>query len=119
MSDQQTTENFWQVWNTFTWPEDSPVFYRLYYDKNGRPTCYTMEDLPGNYIEVDKETYVLHQWNVRVIDGKLVVISPTVSVNKLYPTAGAGVACSIDDICVIVPDAQPHTTWNTLVNDVE
>jgi hypothetical protein len=54
---QETTDNFWQAIKEFHWPEPEPIFFRLYYKEDGSPIVYTMEDLPGNYIDVDRDTY--------------------------------------------------------------
>jgi hypothetical protein len=114
----QTTENFLQVMSTFTWPDPIPVTYRLYYNDNGTPECYTMEDLPGKYILVDKETYVLAPWNVQVVEGQLHIIQPAVQVKKLCPGAVTGTPCHTLDVCVVVDLDQPHTTWNTTTNEI-
>jgi hypothetical protein len=114
----QTTENFLQVMSKFAWPDPKPLIYRLYYNDNGMPECYTMEDLPGKYIEVDKETYVLALWNVQVVEGRLHIIQPAVQVKKLRPKTATGTSCHTLDVCVVVAPDQPHTTWNTTINEI-
>lgn len=101
----------------FKWPDPVPVSYRLYYNDDGTPKCYTMENLPGKYIEVDQETYVLAKWNVRVIDEKLHFIKPAVTTQKLQPTANTGTPCHTMDVCVVVDSDQPHTKWSTVINE--
>jgi hypothetical protein len=114
----QTTENFLQVMSTFAWPDPIPPTYRLYYNDNGTPKCYSMEDLPGKYILVDKEIYVLALWNVQVVEGQLHIIQPAVQVKKLRPGAATGTPCHTLDVCVVVDLDQPHTTWNTTINEI-
>lgn len=100
MSSQATTKNFWKVWSTFQWPEPTPVSFRCYYLDDGTVTLYSMEELPGNYIEVTQKEYVMAQMPAKVIDGKLTVIKPGVVIEKLCPST-AGTTCHSDDICVI------------------
>jgi hypothetical protein len=76
-----------------------------------------MEELPGNYIEVDQQTYVLAPFNVQVIDSKLTYIKPTVTVKKLQPGA-VGTACDSNDVCIVVSDDQPHTKWTIVNNEI-
>jgi hypothetical protein len=114
----QTTENFLQVMSTFVWPDPAPPTYRLYYNNNGMPECYTMEDLPGKYILVDRETYVLALWNVQVVEGRLHIIQPSVQVKKLCPGADTGTSCHAQDVCVVVSQDQPHTKWSTTINEI-
>jgi len=85
--------------------------YRIYYDEAGRPTSYTVDDRPGNYIEVDAETYADCNRNIRIIDGKIVKIKPPVQVAKLVPS-DQGVPCHPDNVCVVVDSAQPHKKWS-------
>jgi hypothetical protein len=113
----ETTENFWKAWNEFEWPEPVPVTYRLYYNDNGSPQCYTMESLPGKYVEIDRETYVAASWNVRVIDEKLQIVAPAITVNKLQPNSDTGISCAPTDVCVIVSQDQPHTKWKLTANE--
>ena len=111
-----TEEEFWEILHSVSDP--APVFYRLYYNHDGSPKCYSMEDLPGKYIEVDQETYVLARWNVRVVKKKLHIIKPAVTTQKLQPTNNTGTPCHIKDVCVVVDPTQPHTTWNTTINEI-
>ena len=111
-----TEEEFWSA--LLNMPVAEPVFYRLYYNDDGTPIIYSMENLPGNYIEVDQQTYVLAAFNVRVIDGKLVYIKPVITVKKLQPTTSTGVACDPQDICVVVDPEQSHTKWNIVHNEL-
>jgi hypothetical protein len=113
MSDM-TEEEFWSILRDVAEPD--PIFYRLYHNDDGSPIIYSMEVLPGNYIEVDPSTYALAPFNVRVIDGKLTYINPVITVKKLQPNDRNGTTCDPRDICVIVSTDQTHTKW-TMVNN--
>jgi hypothetical protein len=108
-------EEFWSILQAI--PEPKQVFYRLYYDNTGAPIIYSMEDLSGNYIEVDQPTYVLAPFNVKVIDGKLVYIKPVITVKKLQPSID-GTACNPQDVCIVVDTDQPHVKWTTISNEL-
>jgi hypothetical protein len=110
-----TDEEFWSILQAV--PESKPIFYRLYYNDTGSPIIYTMEGLPGNYIEVDQSTYVLTPFNVKVIDGKLVYIKPVVTIKKLQPSI-TGTACDPQDVCIVVDTDQPHVKWTTVSNEL-
>jgi hypothetical protein len=114
----ETTENFLQIMATFAWPDPEPVTYKLYYNDDGTPKCYSMEDLPGKYILVDKEIYVLAPWNVQVVEGQVHIIQPAVQVKKLCPGFNTGTPCHTLDVCVVVGADQPHTKWNTVTNEI-
>jgi hypothetical protein len=114
----ETTENFLRVMAEFKWPEPKSVTYRLYYHDDGSPKCYTMDDLPGKYIEVDRETYINHTWNVRVEDGKLRIVPVTKTVNKLGPSLEDGIACHPGDICVVIDLNQHHIKWSMTTYEV-
>ena len=107
-----TTENFLKIMSEFHWPEPVPVTYRLYYNDDGTPKCYTMDDLPGKYVEVDRETYISHLWNVRVVDSKLKILPITKRVNKLCPDIESGTPCHVQDVCVVVESHTDYIKWN-------
>jgi hypothetical protein len=113
-----TTNNFWQAWNAMQWPDAMPPKHKLYYNPDGTPRCYSMEDLPGDYIEVDAETYAVSSFWVRVVNQKLVPIIPKISVQKLRPSH-SGMACDPRDVCVPVPEHEPHVKWSWTTNDTD
>ena len=104
-----TPEEFWHILHDA--PEIKPVFYRLYHDEQGYPIAYSMEHMPGNYIEIDAETYARSSGQVRVINGHLVKIEPQNIQLKLKPSTDQGTCCHPWDICVIVDEAKPHIKW--------
>jgi hypothetical protein len=111
-----TEEKFWKVLQSAA--EPMPIFYRLYYNDDGTPIIYSMETLPGNYIDVDQQTYVLAPFNVKVVNSKLIYINPVVTVKKLQPNTINGTACDPRDVCVVVSQDQPHVKWNLVNNEL-
>ena len=93
-----TSEEFWDILHAM--PEPKPVFYRLYYNDAGEPVCYSMEDLPGNYIDIDAETFGLAPANVRVVNNKLKYITTRTS-DKLVPGV-TGTLCHPQSVAVVV-----------------
>ena len=91
-------------------PEVKPISYRLYHDEAGRPLFYSMEDLPGTYVEVDAEAYAISSHDVKVVDGKVVPLPKKIYTRKLKPS-DQGVACHPQDVCVVVSEDQPHIKW--------
>ena len=101
-----TSDEFWNILHNM--PEPQPVFWRLYYNDLGEPVCYSMEDLPGNYIDIDAETFSLAPANVRVVDNKLKYITTRTS-DKLVPST-SGTLCHPQNVAVIVE--QNGTPWS-------
>jgi hypothetical protein len=91
-------------------PEPKPVFYRLDHDAEGVPLFYSMEDLPGTYIEIDQETWHRSPSNVRVRNGELVTVT-WYSGAKLVPSE-SGTPCAPTDVAVVVSDQEPHIKWS-------
>ena len=119
MGDQETTENFWRVWNSFQWPEPKPVFYRCYYLEDGTPDFYTMEDLPGSWIEVTKEVYLLSPRNARVVDGQLQIFEVKKTVTKLKPNQTQGIDCDPRDICLVIEKGIKSLKWEKCQNEID
>lgn len=108
---QETTDNFWRVWNSFQWPDPKPVFFRLYHDDQGRPVTYSMEELDMPFVEVDQQAYVAADHNVKVVDGKIVRIQQPVLTTKLRP-APHGTPCDVRDVSVVVDPDKEHVCWS-------
>ena len=101
-----TPEEFWDILHST--PEPLPVFWRLYYNDLGQPVCYSMEDLPGNYIDIDAETFALAHANVRVVDRMLKYITTRTS-EKIVPGT-TGTLCHPQSVAVVV--TQNGTPWS-------
>lgn len=115
----ETTQNFWSAIENFQWPDPEPVTYRLYHDDQGRPLIYTMEALPGTYIEVDQVTYVRASYQVRIRDGKLVILEPKIQISRLGTDSDHGTPCDHRDVCVVVGSDQPNRKWKKIINDID
>ena len=111
----ETTENFWLALAEPV-PPPVPIFFRLYYNERGEPVSYSMDDLPGNYIEIDAETYQRSRFNVRVVDGKLVPVVYKRPTSKLTPST-TGTRCSVENVSVVVAEDQPHIKWSLKSNE--
>lgn len=116
---EETTRNFWEFMGSFQWPEPEPIFYRLYHNEDGRPVIYTMEDLPGAYIEIDRETYTRASHHVRVHNGRLIVMEPKVTVTLVKPHTDCGTPCDPRDVCVVINANRPHKKWKKTINDID
>jgi hypothetical protein len=110
-----TTNNFWEAFAAWNPEPPKPVFYRLYYNEQGIPLLYTMEDLTGNYIEVDRETYLRSPTNCRIVDNKLVILESQ-QFNKLKPS-NVGVSCAVDNICIVVDADKKNIKWSLKNNE--
>lgn len=96
------------------YPNPAPIFYRLYYDSvTGRALFYSMEDVPGTYIEIDQETYNRNDSRVRVVNGKIEQFQWQVS-QKLVP-GQTGTACDPWSVAVVVDSKKPHKRWSLKV----
>lgn len=88
--------------------------YRLYYDENGSVVSYTCEEMPGNYILIDRSTFAQARPDVKVIDGKLMTKSNAI-ITKLKPSKSNGTLCSSHDISIVLQDTDilPAIKWET------
>ena len=109
----ETTENFWQVFNNLEPYVPPVVSWRLYYDERGFPLFYTQEDKPGNYIDVTPEQYQRASMRVRVRNSQLIELKTT-PVKKLVP-GETGTPCYPTDVSIVVQESQEHTKWSKRV----
>lgn len=108
MSDNEKI--FLDFWKEFSWPEPYPIFYRLYHDEHGNPIVYTMEDLPGKYVEITQEQYALRDHRVRVIAGEIVSVVSNIS-SKLVKSRH-GTPCHPNNVALTVETTEPHQCWS-------
>jgi hypothetical protein len=102
-----TPDEFWSILHAV--PDPVPLTYRLYHDNAGGLLFYSMERLPGNYIEIDAETFSRSPSCVRVVNGQLTETKCR-TVNKLTPDP-AGTRCHPKDIAVVV-STESYSAWS-------
>ncbi len=102
-----TPDEFWSILHAV--PDVKPLTYRLYHDAAGRLLFYSMDQLPGNYIEIDAATFSRSPSRVRVVNGQLIETKWR-TVNKLTPDP-AGTRCHPKDIAVVVSTESYHA-WS-------
>ena len=84
------------------------IEFRLYYDKKtGKPIEYSMQELEGDYIVIDANTYARPKIDIIIKDGKIIKHC-TSNVRKLVisPEDTSGTQCHKDDICLVTSTAQ-------------
>lgn len=101
------THEFWSILHAM--PEPQPVFFRLYH-QDGVPLFYSMEDLPGTYIEIDAETFSRSPMHVRVRDGYLVESIWRATARLVH--SDTGTACHPDNVAIVVEETEPHQRWS-------
>lgn len=82
---------------------------RLYHDDHGHPLFYSQEDLPGKYVDVTPDQFMIGSMRVRVRDGKLIE-NQRLATPKLVP-ADSGTPCHPQDITIVVTENKPHQRW--------
>lgn len=83
--------------------------YRLYYNQDGIPVKYSVDDEPGNYIEISSQEYLNASFKLVVRNGNIVYLKEP-AVPKLV-ISDYGVATHLDDITVIT-DCEPNNKWS-------
>jgi len=94
---------FWQAAEQHDWSApETPLEFRVYYDERGDIICYSMEDLPGNYIVTDQQTFNQFRMDLKVRDGKLIRVNKNPTW-KMMASEHGEYGCHPADITVIVP----------------
>lgn len=103
-------DNFLEALSRFSAPRPSQIEYRIYYDNDtGEVLNYTNEDLPGDYIIVDRETFARHRFDCTIKNGKIVPLRQPIG--KLAPAA-EGTPCHAQDITIIVLPGTTAQYWS-------
>ena len=86
--------------------------HRLYYDQDGTPICYSMQELEHDYIVVTPEQFATARYDIKVIDKKIVYPRRGSIRRKLAPS-DQGYLTDKEDICL--PGTSRH--WNLKYED--
>ena len=87
--------------------------YKLYYDKNtGKPLFYSMDEVDGDFMVVDKETYVEARYDV-YIENDILIKKVFKDISKLTQH-GSETTCHADDISIISDNG---TNWSLRTYD--
>lgn len=106
-----TTDNFWQAILNHNWSaEPVKVEFRLYYDEEGNVLSYSMEDVPGTYIVIDRGTFEACRFDVKVRNGKIIKVNQPKSW-KLVPAEEGAYACHQDNINIIVSNSSANKKY--------
>ena len=101
--------DFWQQVEPLLNPvQPAKILYRVYYDDNGQVLFYSMQDLPGNYLDIDIEDYRLADGNAVVQHGKLIYPRRIIG-HKLVPNS-EGTPCHRDSV-MVVTNASQNQKW--------
>jgi hypothetical protein len=111
----ENNDDFVIIWEA---PVIVPPVFRLYYDDTGKVICYTCEELEGNYIVIDAQTYAEARPDIRVIDGKISTVPVSMLVSKLMP-GETGTKCASEDMSIVVGDDYEGTTTHWKLNIYE
>lgn len=98
-------QEFWQALQPI--PASTTV-YKLYYDEQGRPIKYSVDNEPGNYIEVSVEDYLRSNFQVRIREGQIVYLKQP-AIPRLVKSQ-QGTATHPSDITIIQTDST--TRWS-------
>ena len=88
--------------------------FRLYYNDDGTPKYYSMEELDGNFIEIDKSVFEASRYDIVVINGKIKSLSENVIskyhlVNDISKTT---VMCDSEDITLLTDSTESYKLWD-------
>lgn len=111
---------FWQAANQHDWTQtEHRIEYRVYHDEQGNIICYSMEDLPGHYIIVDRLTFEQVRMDLKVRNGELIRLTKQ-STWKLKPGDHNTYACHSKDVTVIVDTEYPDKKfWKVEITNEE
>lgn len=92
--------NFWQAKDRHKTTVQVKHENRLYYNDAGQPVTYSQEDLPGNYVVVDQQTFNECRMDVIVKDGKVTRPNMITEFRKLVP-GDEGVETLVEDVTIV------------------
>lgn len=93
--------NFWEALSLLEERPEQQLEYRLYYNEDGTVRCYSMEQLDGNYINVDVDTFNQCRTDLLVRNGE--IIRPRHDAAwKLVPSKQESYGCHPNNVSIVV-----------------
>jgi hypothetical protein len=88
--------------------------YRLYYNSDGTPKYYSMEELEGTFIYVDQQTFQNCRYDIVVIKGVIKSLSEnTISrYNQVDQETPTTVRTDPTDILLVVDQSNSYILWD-------
>ena len=85
--------------------------FKLYYDDEGDPICYSMDDLEyPNWIQVTPLEFAVCDLNIKVHKGKILKMKDT---RWLLQISDSGTPCDPTDVSLVVNEnVEDHVYWN-------
>lgn len=105
-------QEFWQALKPVI---ETPTIYKLYYDDQGRPIKYTVENESGNYIQVTVEQYLDSNFQLRVKNGEIVYLKQPPIPKLIRSQYGTGT--HPDDITIVQTNSEVRWSLQTYEED--
>jgi hypothetical protein len=87
--------------------------YRLYYNDDGIPLFYSMEELEGKFIFVELPVFESSRYDIKIVDGKIRSLNDTVSKYHLVSVkTKTTVMCDQDDISILNIKKKSYKLWD-------
>lgn len=88
--------------------------YRLYYNSDGTPRFYSMEEHDCAFIEVDLSTFETGRYDIIVVNGKIKSLTENTISKLVISTERTDTAacCDPTDVTIIVGQNQKHILWD-------
>jgi capsule polysaccharide export protein KpsC/LpsZ len=88
--------------------------YRLYYNSDGTPKYYSMEELEGTFIYVDQQTFQNCRYDIIVVKGVIKSLSEnTISrYNQVDQETSTTVRTDPTDILLVVGQSNRYILWD-------
>ena len=88
--------------------------YRLYYNVDGTPKHYSMEELEGTFIYVDQQTFQNCRYDITIIKGVIKSLSEN-TVSRYYRTdqeSSLTIRTDPTDILLVVGQTDNYILWD-------
>jgi hypothetical protein len=88
--------------------------FRLYYNDDGTPKFYSMEELEGNFIYIDHQTFMAGRHDITVINGKIKSLSENI-ISKYHlvtESSKTTIMCDSEDITLLTDSTESYKLWD-------